>query len=234
MNDEVKKYYLKNKDEQYVLFSKKLGLNSKYKMIGVRIPLLRKYAKELSKNYSIDTLMNEINDEYYEDILLKGFIIGNYKLPYQEVIDYIKKHVKKISDWSLCDTFVSSLKIVKKYPKEFFKLILKYLNSKKEFEIRFALVMLLDYYLMDDYKDDVLTIIKKVDSDKYYVKMANAWLISYMLIYYYNDMVNILRENNIDRWTAVKGITKAIESFRVSDNCKKELKILRDVIKGEE
>ena len=229
---EVKEFLLKNQDKNYKDFSLELSLYHKYKSIGVRIPIIRNYAKVLSKEYSLDYLINNIDEEYYEEVLLKGFIIGNYKdLSYDELIKYIDNHLAKITDWCMCDTFVASLKIVKKYQDKLWDYINKKLKSKKEFYIRFALVMILNYYINDKYKDKIYEIIKSVKNTEYYVKMGNAWLLSYMFIEYFNDTVNYINHNEIDKWTLNKGINKALESYRVSDENKTILKKIREHVK---
>ena len=230
LNLEVKKYLLSLADSKLLEFEKNLNMKNEYqKQIGVRIPYLRKYAKELSKKYDLKYLFDNIDEEYYEEVMLKGFIIGCYKdLDYNILEDYINLFVPKICDWAVCDTFCSSLKITKKYLKEMWKVINKYLKSKNEFEVRFALVMLLNYYLIDDYIDRVFKIINNVKLDKYYVKMANSWLISYCAIKYFDKTYIFLKEEcNIDKWTYNKGIQKSIESYRLSDEEKDKLRLLR-------
>ena len=229
---EVKEYLLSNADSRYRDFSLELNLSRKCRSIGVRIPVIRDYAKVLSKEYSLDYLINNIDEEYYEEILLKGFLIGNYKnLSYDELVYYIDGHLPKIKDWSMCDTFVASLKITKKYQDKLWKYINKKLKSKKEFDVRFALVMLLNYYISSQYKDKIYVVIKNVKLEDYYVKMANAWLLSYMFINYFADTIDFVNHNKIDTWTLRKGITKAIESYKISDDNKKILKKIRERIK---
>lgn len=232
MKNDVKEFLLSKKDPKYRDFSFELNLYHNYKSIGVRIPIIRDYAKSLSKNNCLEYLINNIDEEYYEEILLKGFIIGNYKnLSLEELEKYINNHLKKIKDWSMCDTFVTSLKITKKYSNELWKFLLKKLKSKNEFDIRFSLVMILNYYINDKYKDEIYEIIKNVNSDAYYVKMANAWLLSYMFIKYFDDTIYFINHNTIDNWTLLKGINKACESLRISNQNKNILGKIRSHMK---
>ena len=225
---EVEEFLRNNQDKKYQEFSENLNICKGIRSIGVRIPIIRKYAKELTKKYSIDYLINNIPDDYYEEILLKGFIIGNYpNLTYEELIYYIDNHLPKVIDWSMCDTFVASLKITKKYLHKLWDYINTKLKSKKEFEVRFGLVMILNYYINPDYKDKIYEVIESVNLDEFYVKMANAWLLSYMFINYFDDTINFINHNKIDKWTLRKGISKAIESYQVSDDNKKILKVIR-------
>lgn len=226
----VKNKLLEHADEKYIEFTKSLAVgNEESKRIGVRIPIIRKFAKELSREYALEYLIENIDEEYYEELLLKAILIGEYsKLSFEELEKYIKYYVPKIYDWSLCDTFCSGLKITKKYYKEVWDLLQSYLKSSHEFEVRFALVMILNYYINDEYIERIFEIINEVDLDKYYVKMANAWLISYCVIKEYDKTFEFLKNNcKVDEWTYRKGIQKSIESFRVSDEHKKALKEIR-------
>ena len=232
---EVKDFLISNKDTKYQDFSENLNICKGYRSIGVRIPRIRDYAKTLSKEYPIDYLLKNIDEEYYEEILLKGFIIGNYNdLTYDKLVFYIDNHLTKIRDWSMCDTFAASLKITKKYQKELWDYINIKLKSKEEFVVRFALVVILNYYICDEYIARIFDVIRNITLDDYYVKMANAWLISYMFINYFDDTIKFIKSSNLDTWTLKKGITKAIESFRLSDEQKRTLRKIRDNVKEKE
>lgn len=232
-SEQVENELLKFADKEYLEFNKNLNkkeyMEKQKTQIGIRIPILRAYSKKLSKEHELDYLLENINENYYEEIMLKGFIIGQYKnLEWKELEKYINYYVPKISDWAICDTFCSSLKITKKYQKEIWKILQKYLKSNNEFDVRFALVMLLNYYISDEYVEDIYSIINNVKLDKYYVKMANAWLISYCLIDYYDKTVEFLKDNTkIDKWTYNKGIQKGIESFRISKKQKENIKKMK-------
>lgn len=228
---EVKEFLKKNQDKKYLDFSDGIGACSNKIRLGVRIPLLRNYAKVLSKEYSLDYLMDNIEEVYYEEVMLKGFIIGNYKLTYDELVKYIDYFLPKITDWAICDTFVAGLKITKKYLNEVWEYINSKLTSKSEFTVRFSLVMILNYYINDEYKNRIFNIIDNVKLDKYYVHMANAWLLSYMLIKYFDDTIKFLNGSKIDSFTKRKGITKAIESTRISNENKNILRKIREKIK---
>ena len=187
-------------------------------IIGVRIPKLREYAKELYKSNKLEDI--KIGDKYYEELVIQGMLIGfQTKAPIE--------FVPKINSWAVCDTFCAGLKITKKYQTEMFKIIKEYLKSKQEYEVRFAIVMLLDYYINDQYIDQVLQILNNIKLDKYYVQMANAWAISICLIRYYNKTLEFLKTTKIDDFTYNKGIQKAIESYRITKEQKDYLRTLK-------
>lgn len=227
INKEIDDRLSEYSDIKFKEFHSKLCNNTKYKIIGVRIPILRKYAKELYEKYSLDEL-EFINEDYYEKIMIKGLLIGlQKKRNIDDVIKQIKEFVPKIDNWAICDTFCSSLKITLKYKKEMKELINNYLKSKNEFEIRFAIVMLLDYYISEENLNDIFDACNRIKHDGYYVKMAIAWLVSIVCIKYYDECYEYLKTCNLDDFTYNKAIQKSIESYRIDKIHKEELKKLK-------
>ena len=195
-------------------------------IIGVRIPKLREYAKELYKCNNLKDI--KIEDKYYEELVIQGILIGfQTKAPIEEVIKQVEEFIPKINSWAVCDTFCAGLKITKKYQTEMFKVIKEYLKSKQEYEVRFAIVMLLDYYINDQYIAQVLQILNNISLDKYCVQMANAWALSICLIKYYNKTLEFLKTTKIDDFTYNKGIQKTIESYRITKEQKDYLRTLK-------
>ena len=226
MNIEKSLYSLQ--DKKYQEFQKGL-CPGVVNIIGVRIPELRKLAKELLKNYSPKELLENINDNYYEELMLQGMVIGGAKEDINTILKYIKEFVPKIDNWAVCDTFCTSLKITKKYKKEMWKFIQEYLKSDKEFELRFAIVMILGYFIDEEYLEKDFKIFNNIKSDKYYVKMALAWAISICVIKYYDRTVKYLeKEAILDDFTYNKSIQKARESYRLSKEQKDFLNALKN------
>jgi len=225
MKQEIRNKLFQMQDLKYKKFNSDLCPNVD-NIIGVRIPDLRKYAKELYKNNKLNQI--KIEDHYYEEIMIQGMIIGfQTKENIENVIQQIKQFVPKINSWAVCDTFSAGLKITKKYPKEMFEVVKLYLKSKREYELRFSIVMILDYYTNDEYIDEVLEILDNVKSDKYYVQMANAWAIAECLVKYYEKTKLFLEDSNLDKFTHNKAIQKAIESYRITDDKKQELRKMK-------
>lgn len=214
-------------DEKYREFHKSIcpGVDQ---IIGVRIPKLRNYAKELLKKYKCQDLLNILEDEYYEEIMLKGMLIGlNQKENIEETIKRIKKFIPEINNWAICDTFCAGLKTTKKNKEKIWEIIKKYLESKQEFEIRFAVVMILDYYIEEKYLKEIYKICDKIKHEGYYVKMAVAWCLSICLIKYYDQTIEYLNNCHLDDFTYQKSIQKAIESYRITKEQKEELKKMK-------
>ena len=182
-------------------------------IIGVRVPILRNYAKELAKEYEISELLKEIDNQYYEEIMLQGMLIGLEKGNLKTIQKHIEKFVPIIDNWAICDVFCAGLKITKKHKEEMWKFIQNYLQSDKEFEIRFAIVMILDFYIEEKYLENIFSIFNCLRSQDYYVQMAVAWAISICLIRFYNKTIKYLETANLDKFTYNKSLQK--------DECKK-------------
>lgn len=220
--DKIREELFKKQDLKYKEFHSSLCPNVD-KIIGVRVPQLRAMAKEIAgKDYV--QFFKEIKDEYYEELLLQGLVIGYVKISIEETFKYLKEFVPKINSWAVCDTTCSNLKITKKNMKEMWNFLEQYINSDKEYEIRFALVMYLNYYLTEDYIDKILEKVDKIINKEYYVQMAIAWLLSFAYIEQKEKTEKYLMKNNLDKFTQNKSIQKICESFRVSDSEKKRLR----------
>lgn len=227
MKQKIKKELKLLVDKKYKEFHSSLCPGTE-NIIGVRVPVLRNYAKKLIKEYDIKYLLNNIDDEYYEEIMLQGMLIGLEKdNNLENILKDIERFIPKIDNWAICDSFCAGLKITKKYMEEIWKFVQKYLNSDKEFENRFAIVMILDYYITDDYLEKIFKIFDNIKSGKYYVQMAVAWAISICLIKYYDETIEYLKNAKIDKFTYNKGIQKALESYRITDEKKKELRKMK-------
>ena len=229
MKEEIKRRLIELSDQKYKEFHGGLCPGTE-NIIGVRVPVLRKYAQELFKEKDWKQTIKEIDNDYYEEIMLQGMLIGQAKNEdINTILKYVEKYVPKIDNWAICDVFCAGLKITKKYKKEMWNFIQKYLKSDKEFEIRFAVVMILDYYIDEEYLKEDFKIFDNIKHEGYYVKMAVAWAISICLIKYYEDTLEYLKKSKIDNWTYNKAIQKAIESYRISDERKQELRKIKKI-----
>ena len=227
--EDIKQKLIELSEEDYKKFNAKLCPDTKREMLGIRIPDLRNFAKKLlkesdAKNSSkenLDNLLKSIDDEYFEETMLEGFIIGYSKCNIKEKIPFIKEFVPKIDSWEITDTFVPTLKIKDKDLKEVFKFIKPYFKSNKEFEVRFAVIMLLDYYIIDEYVDEVIQILDKISHEGYYVKMGVSWCLAEVGIKFNDKLMKYLQgENNLDKFTFNKTLQKMIESYRIDDKQK--------------
>ncbi len=229
MKKEIKKKLQELSDTKYKEFHSSLCPGTE-NIIGVRVPILRNYAKELFSVQNWKETIKQIDNQYYEEIMLQGMLIGQAKKENIEIVlKYIEEYLPKIDNWAICDVFCAGLKITQKYKEEMWNFIQKHLKSDKEFEIRFAIVMILDYYIEEEYIKKDLEILDKITHEGYYVKMAIAWAISVCLIKFYDETIKYLQDCNLDNWTYNKAIQKALESYRITNEQKEFLRKMKKV-----
>ena len=212
-------------DEEYKKFHSGLCPNVN-NIIGVRIPKLRELSKTISKENPIEFL-NTYKCEYYEEKMIYGLVIGYMKEELKTRLKYLDKFVPIIDNWAICDCSCSTYKFTNKNLREMWDYLQKYINSQNEFEVRFLCIMLMDYYLVDEYFDNVLEIYNNIKLDKYYVKMGIAWGISFSFVKNEEKVTRFLENNQLDDFTHNKAIQKIIESHRVDKNTKDKLRKLK-------
>ena len=215
-------------DLQYQKFHSSL-LPGVENVIGVRMPLLRKLAKEILKGDWQNYLQSELPKEstYYEEDIIQALLIGTSKLSLQERHAYIKVFVPKISNWAVCDLFCSTLKEAQRYPEEYWQLLMSYANSKNAYDLRFLAVMLLNHFTSDEFAEEALKILQAIRHEDYYVKMGVAWAISIYYIKHTQLTLKLIKQNDLDDFTHNKAIQKIRESFRVSKEDKEMLNRLK-------
>nr|WP_038263222.1 DNA alkylation repair protein [Peptoclostridium litorale] len=218
MGSTVREELFELADEEYRKFQIKLCPNTE-NIVGVRLPLLRKLAQRIAKG-DWRKYMEAANDEYFEEVMLQGMVIGSAKAGVEDVLSYAADFVPKIDNWAVCDSFCGSLKITNKNKARVWEFIQHYLHSDKEFEIRFAVVMLLGYYIDEYYIDRVLKLLDGVRHDGYYVKMAVAWAVSICFIKFPEKTMEYLEDSNLDDFSYNKSLQKITESLRVDKETK--------------
>ena len=170
-------------DKEYQKFNKKLCPDTNREMLGIKMPAIRALAKEvaLSDSNWIEYVKDE-SLEYFEEILIQGLIIGYSKLLLEDKLALLKYVIPRLDSWAMTDTIVPTLKVKNNSLKIYWDYILEYINSDKEFEVRFAVVSMLDYFINDEYVDEVIRLLSKVSHEGYYVKMAVAWTLAERVI----------------------------------------------------
>lgn len=222
MKEKIRKELKELADETYKEFHSGLcpGTDN---ILGVRVPILRDYAKQLTKQ-DWRTILKQLGNAYYEEIMLEGMLIGLANMELEERLQYLSNFIPKIDNWAVCDVVCAGLKFTKKHQEEMWEFIQKYLQSDQEYELRFGIVMLLDFYIMDTYIDSVITILDGIKHEGYYVKMAIAWTLSVAYIKYPKQTMTYLKNNTLDDFTYNKALQKILESYRVT---KEEKEIIR-------
>lgn len=226
VNDLIRDELYKNVDIEYGKFQASLipGCGN---IIGVRMPVLRKMAKEIAK-VNWKEYLDKALDDTYEEIMLQALVLGYARGNIDDILAYIEEFLPKIDNWGICDSFCTTLKLASRYQDEFWELLMKYIGPDTgEFQIRFAVVMMMNYFLNDKYIDKVLYAYDHIKHDGYYVKMAVAWGLATAYVSYPGKTLLLMEDNNIDDETYNKAIQKMLESFRVSDDDKEILKSMK-------
>ena len=215
------------KDNNYKLFQEKI-CQTKYRILGIKIPILRKITKELIKNNNLEVL--DYKDEYLEIVLIKGFIIANIDIDINKRIELINNYLDKIDNWLICDTFCSDLKIVKNNLDIFLKYLDKIKNTEQEYYLRFYIVILLNYYLNKEYINYVLESMLNIKSDKYYVNMAISWCLTTSLSKDYKLTYQFLKKNKnkFSKFVLDKTVSKAYDSYKLTKEQKLAIKELKN------
>ena len=219
--EEFVQYLISMQDVKYKEFHSSLVLNSKYEMIGIRVPQMRQIAKELSKG-NIEGFLKCAGDKYYEEIMIQGLTIAHIK-DEKTFHKYFKEYIKKIDNWALCDSFCSSIKIVEKYEDKYFNECVQLALNDNEFISRVGLVTILNHFVNKNRLNDIFKTLNKIKSDMFYINMAEAWLICDLYIKYPTETEQFLKNNNLNKFTQNKAISKIRDSYRVSNDNKKRI-----------
>ncbi len=215
------------KDEKYAEFSKKLLPGSKYEMIGIRLPQLRSIAKKIAKD-DWRSYLNDWKLRYFEDLMLRGFVISYVNVDLEDRFRLFKDFIPLIDSWSICDSFSATWKPKKKDMARYWNFILPYLDTGDEFQMRYAVVSMMDHFIDDDHISEIMDFMDSYHHDGYYFKMAAAWNLATCMAKYPEKVMSYLKGNNhLDDFTYNKTIQKAIESFRISDEMKCELRKMK-------
>lgn len=215
------KQLFKLRDEEYAKFQAKLtptvdpGL-----FIGVRVPEVRKLAKEIYKSGQYSEFLNELPHRYYDENMLHGLILSEFK-DYDDCIKEVDRFLPYVDNWAVCD--IMSPKCFKKNKDKLLKKINEWTRSKEVYACRFGIEMLMSHYLDDDFKPEYLEIPAKVKLDDYYAKMMVAWFFATALTKQWDATIPYIEKAKLEPWTHNKTIQKARESYRITDEQKSYL-----------
>ncbi len=195
-------------------------------VLGVRIPELRKLAKEIAKeDYKGFLVANPMDT--FELETLQAFVIGYAKDDIQQILHFFRAFVPLVHDWSVNDSLCQTFRIARKYPQEVYDVLMEYVDSKDEFEVRIVAVTLMSHFLNDTYIDQVIEVLDRLYAKDYYAKMGIAWAVATVMAKYPDKCMAYLKNNHLDDWTYNKSIQKMIESYRVSDADKEMLRAMK-------
>ena len=220
----IQRDLLSFQDESYRAFTLPLIPNvDPETFIGVRLPVIKKYAKELSEKER-DAFLGDLPHRYHEENILHAFILSSIK-GYDEFVLRADAFLPHVSNWSVCDTICN--KYLTKYRPRLILDIYQWLQSEEIYRVRYAIKCLMSYFLGEDFSCEHLKAVKEVKLTDYYVEMMIAWYLATGLAKNYDAFLLPLEEGWFDPFTHNKAIQKAIESHRVSEEHKAYLRTLK-------
>lgn len=212
-------------DKEYKKFHLKLVPNiNEESVIGVRIPALRKLAKELSNNKDIDIFLNTLPHKYYEEYAVHSFLICKLQ-EFDSCIRLIDRFLPFVDNWAICDS-IRPVCFAKNRDKLIF-VIKRWLNSEHTYTVRFAIEMLMVHFLDDEFNISYAELVANIESDDYYLNMMCAWYFATALAKKYDDIIPFIEKKKLPLWVHNKTIQKATESFRITPEQKEYLRALK-------
>lgn len=215
-------------DKEYKEFhSALLPTVDRDRIIGVRLPQLRAIAARIKRAGPKGTLPELPQGDTLEETLVRGFVIAGADMPLEEHLKAVAGFVPEIDCWSVCDSFVTSLKFVKKDRGRAWEFIQPYFESDRTYDIRFAAVMSLTYFKDGEYATRVFEKFDKIENDDYYVKMVVAWAVSVFFVNAREETRRYLENNRLDDFTFNKSLQKITESYRITPQEKAEIRAMK-------
>ena len=212
-------------DEKYADFSAKLTPTLDRELfLGVRVPEVRKLAKELYKNNEYEEFISELPHKYYDENMLHGLILSEFK-DYDECIHLVDEFLPYVDNWAVCD--IMSPKCFKKNKDRLIDKIVEWSKSDAVYTSRFGIEMLMSHFLDDDFDKSYLEIPAAVHLEDYYSKMMVAWFYATALTKQWDSTIPYIEGHKLEPWTHNKTIQKARESYRMTPEQKEYLKSLK-------
>ena len=197
---------------------------NKEKLIGVRTPALRAFAKSYGKTEEAKEYLQILPHQYYEENNLHGLLIEQIK-DYDTCLKELKRFLPYIDNWATCDML--AVKVAKKHLDTFIDEVYRWMESDHTYTIRFGINMLMRYYLEDAFRMEYPEKVAQIRSEEYYVNMMRAWYFATALAKQYDKILPFVEKQKLDVWTHNKTIQKAIESYRITPEQKEYLRGLK-------
>lgn len=221
----VLKRLFEMQDKNYALFQGKLVPNIESKLIiGVRVPLLRKFAKELIKENGQEGFLQELPHKYYDENMLHAILLSEMK-DYGDCIKRVNEFLPYVDNWAVCD--ILSPKVFKKNKDDLLNEIYKWSKSEQTYTCRFGVGMLMSFFLDGDFKEDYLKLPANIKSEEYYINMMIAWFFTTALTKQWEYTLPYIEEGRLAIWVHNKTIQKARESYRIDKEKKEYLSSLK-------
>ena len=223
--DEIVAELLGMRDKDYALMQAKIiPAVAADRIIGVRTPALRTFAKSLYKDPDIESFLSYVPHQYFDEDQLHAFVISLEK-DFGKCVAEVGAFLPFIDNWATCDQL--SPKVFKKEPEKLFPYIQTWIKSDKTYTVRFAIGMLMQHFLDANFDTKYADMVAAVRSEEYYVNMMIAWYFATALAKQYESVLPYLEEKRLTDWVHNKTIRKSVESYRISDEQKAYLKTLK-------
>ena len=204
--------------------SKLMPTVCKDKIIGVRVPQLRKFAKELNKSDLKADFLNTLPHKYYEEDNLHAFLIEQIK-DFNECISALDNFLLFIDNWATCDMMTP--KVLSENPDLLYKKIQEWAKSEHTYTVRFAIVALMKFFMGERLDKNHLNLLLSIKTNEYYINMAIAWYLATALSSRWETVIPYIEKQKFDKWIHNKAIQKSIESYRITKEQKEYLKTLK-------
>lgn len=188
-------------------------------LLGVRLPKLRKISREIAGK-DPQAYLKEARSDSFEEIMLQGMVIGCIPGKPEQVFPLIEGFLPKIDNWSICDSFCSSLKIAREYPEATWKLLRPLFQDQRAYYVRFAVVMAIFYFIQKPYLPEIFAFLDEISLDSYYVRMAVAWAVSICFREFPEETMTYLETAALDQFTYEKSLQKITESLKTDAKTK--------------
>ena len=220
--EEIQKHLFELQDMAYRDFHSRLmpGID-KETIIGIRVPVLRKYAKSIAGTELSEKFIKELPHHYYEENNLHMMLITRIK-DYDRCISEIERFLPYIDNWATCD--FPAPKCFENHKEELLPVIKCWIASSETYTIRYGIGMLMRLYLDEDFESEYVKLVAGVESDEYYVNMMIAWYMATALAKQWDAVIPYIEEHRMSDWVHRKTIQKAVESYRITDEQKRYLK----------
>lgn len=190
-------------------------------IIGIRVPELRKFAKSIAKSEKAEEFLQVLPHKYYEENNLHAFLLEGIK-DFDTALTETERFLPYIDNWATCDMFYP--KVFKNNPDKLMPKIKIWIKSDKTYTVRYAIGLMMRM----DFKREHMDMVAGVKSDEYYINMMIAWYFATALCKNYDEAIIYLEENRLSKWVHNKTIQKAVESYRIGEELKQKLKLMRN------
>ena len=204
--------------------SKLMPTVCKDKIIGVRVPQLRKFSKELNKSELKEDFLNTLPHKYYEEDNLHAFLIEQIN-DFDECISALDNFLLFIDNWATCDMLTP--KVLGKNSDLLYKKIQEWVKSEHTYTVRFAVVTLMKFFMDESLDKNHLNLLLSIKSDEYYINMSIAWYLATALSSGWDLVIPYIENQKFSKWVHNKAIQKANESYRITKEQKEYLKTLK-------